>query len=339
MVFRNLVVAVAFLWSYKVLYCEGFRPMRMMKVGSPVSSLAVNRNHIHRVAAVEEDVQTENVEGDSPCYILSTTERARTVAASCASGTLCTTDKDTSMPFGSHVDYVLDANGWPVFLLSDQSVHTQNINDNPKVSLFAQMPYDKRHGETSAAMSRVTISGTIVPVEDKDELFTLRTDYTVTHAYSMRLVESPKFFFMKLQPDRIYYVGGYGVNSAFVSVDEYQTASPDILALEARDLVTKINNEQKEDLRLVCNQFIGITDIDDIVVTTIDRLGMTVRVTHANGERTDEFRCGFVVKVFSLEDAKSEIVKIFQEAWEKDQGDEWEDMGPPVTKTTSDILD
>lgn len=85
-------------------------------------------------------------------------------------------------------------------------------------------------------------------------------------------------------------------------------------------MVTKINNEQREDLELLCTQFIGIQDVDDIVVTTIDRLGMTVRVTHANGERTDEFRCGFVVRVFSLEDAKSEVVKIFQEAWEKEQG-------------------
>lgn len=59
-----------------------------------------------------------------------------------------------------------------------------------------------------------------------------RTDYTVSHAYSLRLVESPKFTFMKLQPDKIYYVGGYGVNSAFVDVAEFEEARPDILALE-----------------------------------------------------------------------------------------------------------
>lgn len=39
-----------------------------------------------------------------------------------------------------------------------------------------------------------------------------------------------------------------------------------------------------------------------------------------------------------MEDAKSEIFKIFQEAWEKAEGFEWEDMGPPVMKTQQDIL-
>lgn len=43
-------------------------------------------------------------------------------------------------------------------------------------------------------------------------------------------------------------------------------------------------------------------------------------------------------QVLSIEDAKSEIVKIFQEAWEKDHGFEWEDQGPPVQRYAEDIL-
>ena len=30
---------------------------------------------------------------------------------------------------------------------------------------------------------------------------------------------------------------------------------------------------------------------------------------------------------------------IFQEAWEKEQGEYWEDMGPPIVKTQADILE
>ena len=56
------------------------------------------------------------------------------------------------------------------------------------------------------------------------------------------------------------------------------------------------------------------------------------------GARTDEYRVGFLCSVFAMEDAKSEIFKIFQEAWEKEQGYEWEDMGPPVMKYAEDIL-
>lgn len=44
------------------------------------------------------------------------------------------------------------------------------------------------------------------------------------------------------------------------------------------------------------------------------------------------------MQVVSVEDAKSEIVKIFQEAWEKEHGFEWEDQGPPIQRYAEDIL-
>lgn len=46
----------------------------------------------------------------------------------------------------------------------------------------------------------------------------------------------------------------------------------------------------------------------------------------------------FLAQVLSVEDAKSEIVKIFQEAWEKEHGYEWEDQGPPIQRYAEDIL-
>jgi len=56
------------------------------------------------------------------------------------------------------------------------------------------------------------------------------------------------------------------------------------------------------------------------------------------GTKTDEYRIGFSLNVLTMEDAKSEIGKIFQEAWEKEQGEYWEDMGPPIVKTQISLL-
>jgi hypothetical protein len=49
----------------------------------------------------------------------------------------------------------------------------------------------------SAALSRVTLIGRIVPVE-QEELPAIRTAYSIVHSYSERLVESPKFSFCKV---------------------------------------------------------------------------------------------------------------------------------------------
>jgi putative heme iron utilization protein len=101
-------------------------------------------------------------------YVMSPVERARTVAAACTSGTFCTACKnDDGAPFGSHVDYVLDAAGWPVLLLNDASLHTKNVAAEPRASMFVQMPSKTGEGQPSAAMARVTLMGKIVPVEDQ----------------------------------------------------------------------------------------------------------------------------------------------------------------------------
>jgi hypothetical protein len=215
-----------------------------------------------------------------------------------------------------------------------------NVNANPKASLFAQMPSTAGVGQPSAAMARVTVCGEIVPVEDQDELYALRATYSVTHGFAAMLVESDKFKFMKMKPEKIYYVGGFGVNSQWVDVDEYEMSEADPLALESLALVNKLTSSNQEDLRLLCSQFVGVPNADSIAVATIDRLGMDIRVSHTEGEqqRTEVFRVGFQVNVRNLEEAKSEILKIFQESWEKSEGEEWEDMGPPVFRTSTDIL-
>mmetsp|Transcript_23986 Transcript_23986/g.42724 ORF Transcript_23986/g.42724 Transcript_23986/m.42724 type:complete len:339 (+) Transcript_23986:134-1150(+) len=317
-------------------------------------SLRYSQTHRAMPSAVRMTATMQNTEAapasaeaTPQTYTLSVTERARTVAQSCTSGTLCTLcqrdeEDGQNAPFGTHVDYVLDSAGCPVMLLSDQSLHTGNVQKSPRATLYTQMPVDPNTGaQIKAAMPRVSLVGKVVPVTDKDEIFALRTAYSVAHTYADRLIESPKFDFWKLEPERIYYVGGFGVQSTWVDRVEFETATADILALESNELVNKLNAEKQQDLRTLCVQFLGVDDTADfesVRVVAIDKLGMDLRVATDYGARTDEYRVGFLCSVFAMEDAKSEIFKIFQEAWEKEQGYEWEDMGPPVMKYAEDIL-
>ena len=55
------------------------------------------------------------------------------------------------------------------------------------------------------------------------------------------------------------------------------------------------------------------------------------------------FRIGFRIPVISVEDAKSEVLKVFQEAWEKGNGYDWgeEEAGHdiPILKIAEDSLE
>ena len=168
-------------------------------------------------------------------------DKARTITHICTSGTLCTTsvmDDVEGSPFGSYVDYVLDNNGWPVMLLSAQSLHTININKNPLVSLFCQLPRAEKT-QTTAALSRVTVMGTVVPLEP-EQINPLKLAFTLSHPYAEQIVDSPKFTFYKIEPRKIYFSGGFGVMATWVDVPEYESARPDVLASEVSSMLSKV---------------------------------------------------------------------------------------------------
>jgi len=301
-------------------------------------------------------------------------EKARTVTSVCTSGTLSTVSRHEGIegaPFGSFVDYVLDDDGNPVFLMNDMSMHTINIAEAleadqkpPMVTLFTQLSSRRdtattrssssssSSGKDSQEVSRCSLTGTVEKIDPAiaEDMDTLRMRYSIAHSYADQVMDSPYFNFYRLVPSKIYYVGGFGVSSQWVEAEEYRAANPDILAKEVSDIVSKINREHGDDLMLTGEHLLGLEGIERIRVTNVDRLGMDVRVTcQASATRrskliTDEFRIGFRIPVISVEDAKSEILKVFQDAWEKGNGYKWSDdeepgSNIPVLKIAADSLE
>ena len=279
---------------------------------------------------------SEGFEGFRP----STVDKARTITHVCTSGTLCTTSKGEhapgteGSPFGSYVDYILDDKGWPVLLLSDQSMHTANIKEFPKVSLFSQLPRSSST-DAAAALSRVTVMGEVVE-PNAEELSTLKFAFTLIHSYSEQIIDSPKFNIYKIKPTNIYFSGGFGVQGGWVDVPKYEDARPDVLAAEVPAMLSRINFDKQAELFLLCKQFLELNNVDDVRIQAVDRLGVDLRVK--SGDFTDEYRIGFRNEVTSSEDAKSELVKLFQESWERENGYFFTDENPPVTKYAEDIL-
>ena len=217
------------------------------------------------------------------------TDRARTITHVCTSGTLCTTsvmDDVEGSPFGSYVDYILDDSGWPVMLLSEQSLHTMNIKKSPQVSLFCQLPRSQS-AQAAAALSRVTIVGTVEPIPI-EQLSPIKLAFTLIHQYAEQIADSPKFAFFRIKPQKIYFSGGFGVMATWVDVLDYETARPDVLAAEVTTMLLRINVEKQGELLLLCKHFLNIEDVDIVRIQAIDRLGVDLRVKA--GDYTDEYR-------------------------------------------------
>jgi hypothetical protein len=229
----------------------------------------------------DSKVTAQQTQLDHHNFRPSVTDNARTVMNVCNSGTLCTTmcgqDDVQNAPFGSHIDYILDEMGWPVLLLNEQSVHTQNIHHSQLVSLFCQLPRP-HNSETLAALSRVSFIGAAEKV-NRDDLLALKLAFTLIHPHTEQLAESPSFSLYKIKPLKIFYSAGFGVMSAWVNITEYENAKPDAIAHDVPNVLSRVNQEKQYELTMLCKQFLGISDtLERVRIEAVDRLGIDLRV-------------------------------------------------------------
>ncbi len=228
---------------------------------------------------------------------------------------------------------MIDDLGWPVLLLDSDSQHTISIATNPRASLVCSTPCLVRK-ESAASTARVTLVGSLIRVEDEDEIAEFKTCYQMTHPHALKIVESPMFRFVKLKPFTVYYISELNVERKWLSVEQYEKAKPDVIANEAAEIIAKVNASKTKGLSLVCKHLIGCNH-SEVVMSNVDRLGADFSVK--TGDKTEEFRIGFNTDILGAEDAKSEIAKLFQDAWEIEQGYGWHEK--PIVEKHSKATD
>ena len=90
------------------------------------------------------------------------------------------------------------------------------------------------------------------------------------------------------------------------------------------EIMARLNFDHASDILRTARHVLNCVDVEQVRLTSLDQLGMDIRVTtmgkRKNTLNTDDFRIGFRIQVMSVEDAKSELMKVFQKAWEKGNG-------------------
>ena len=181
-------------------------------------------------------------------------ERARTLMHSGRIGSLSTLSrKQRGFPFGSLMPYALDEQGRPIFLISTMAMHTQNLQADPRASLFVTEP--DAAGDPLGA-SRITLIGSVSRIQDP-ELAATRAIYLARYAESKYWVDFDDFFFHKMDVLDVYYVGGFGV-MGWVTASDYSQAQSDPLADHKKDIMQHVNSDHKDALILIAKRLAGI---------------------------------------------------------------------------------
>ncbi len=234
-------------------------------------------------------------------------ERARTLMHSGRIGSISTISrKQAGFPFGSLMPYGLDNQGRPIFLISTMAMHTQNLQADPRASLFVTEP-DVR-GDALGS-SRVTLIGSAIRIPEP-ELADARAAYLTGYPDSKYWVDFEDFFFYRLDLIDVYYVGGFGV-MGWVAASDYSQARPDPLANDRRDIIQHMNADHKNALILVAKRFAGI-EAQQAEMTAVDRLGFHLRLKTQDGVKGT--RIAFLREVADSSQTRKVFVEMVKQA-------------------------
>ena len=234
-------------------------------------------------------------------------ERGRTLMHVSRIGTLSTLSwKQPGFPFGSLMPYGLDGQGRPILLISTMAMHTQNLQADPRASLFVTEP------DTSGdplGLSRITLMGTVTRIPEP-ELAAGRTVYLMRYPDSKYWVDFDDFFFYRMDVLDVYYVGGFGV-MGWVAASEYSQAQPDPLSESKSEIIRHMNADHKDALILLAKRFAGI-EAQAAEMTSVDRLGFHLRIKTQDGMRGA--RIAFLREVRNSAQTREVFIEMAQQA-------------------------
>jgi putative heme iron utilization protein len=214
--------------------------------------------------------------------------------------------KQAGFPFGSLMPYALDDQGRPIFLVSTMAMHTQNLQADPRASLFVTEP--DASGDPLGS-SRVTLIGSVIRIQEP-ELSAAREVYLTGYPDSKYWVDFDDFFFYRMDVLDVYYVGGFGV-MGWVAASEYSQAQPDPLLESKNEIIRHMNADHKDALILLAKRFAGI-EAQEANMISVDRLGFHVRLKTQDGVKGA--RIAFLREVRNPAQTREMFVEMVQQA-------------------------
>ncbi|MBI2561023.1 MAG: DUF2470 domain-containing protein [candidate division NC10 bacterium] len=234
-------------------------------------------------------------------------ERARTLAYLGRTATLATlSSRHPGHPFASLMPYALDERGRPLFLISAMAMHTQNLQADPRASLFVTQP--DWSGDPLAA-GRLTLMGQ-ARVLAAGDVAAARGAYLARHEKAGYWVGFEDFAFWRLEVADVYFVGGFAAMD-WVTAEDYLAARPDPLADAAAGIVEHMNSDHADARVAYARHFAGEA-ADEATMVSVDRLGFKVRLRQA--ARLSSVRIAFPREVTTAAESREVLIEMLRTA-------------------------
>lgn len=224
-------------------------------------------------------------------------QKARNLLRAERSGLLSTlSQKLGGYPFGTAVSYLTDQEARPIFLISQLAEHTRNIDHDPRVSLLV-------HEQTSdvQAGERLTVVGDAARIKTTEEL---KARYLRYYPQARQYFELD-FFFYRIEPRHMRYIGGFG-EARWLSPGDLRPPA-NTVAEEEESILAHMNRDHPDSLQNYCRFYYG-KEAGDNAMVGIDCDGFDIL---ADGEL---LRFDFAEPVLDGQQAAEALVAMAREA-------------------------
>jgi heme iron utilization protein len=236
-------------------------------------------------------------------------ERCRTLVEQARSATLCTIAREPAgYPYGSLVTVAVDAQGRPLFLLSQLAEHTGNLIARSDASALLTEPLGSH--DQPLALGRVTLLGRCTKVV-ASEAASVRAAFLAKQPSASYYVDFEDFAFYRLEPEALRYVGGFG-RMSWVTPDDYRSAEPDPLRAAAPGILSHMNEDHAEASLAYARVLAGVTSATAATMTAVDRYGFDLAVTTPEGPRAT--RVAFDDPVATSDEVRRAMVELVKRA-------------------------
>lgn len=234
-------------------------------------------------------------------------DAARTLVDAAATGSLSTINVDPAgYPFGSVVSYALDADGDPLFVISELAEHTRNVIVDGRASLLATEPSD---GVDPLARGRVTLIGDVAVVADADQRDAVDL-VAGRHPGVAGYASYGDFAYYRLRALAIRWVGGFG-EMDWVGVDEYRRAVVDPVLPRRHGIIAHMNEDHAAAGATMCARALG-APVEAATMRHVDRFGC--EYVARSGDELVVVRLAFPELAASADDVRRLTVALVREA-------------------------
>jgi len=217
-------------------------------------------------------------------------------------------------PFPSAAPFVLGADGSPLTPVASTEV-AGNLQKARGATFYARAP---RGG--AAASSVLCVIGemedvAVDEVSDAQLMGLASATGESTEALAARA-------WMRLVPRRVHINDAVRGVEAWVPVAEYRDASPNPLAESSPTILKKMNKDHAAALRRFAAVYAGTPPAECVAaeLLSVDQLGFDMRVQLNVNAPTTLLRIGFAMPPANEEEGTSLFMKLFQEAYERENG-------------------